>query len=92
MADEKAKIAAVQMAASPNVGANLLETERLVTEAAERGAGLVVLPENFGFMGKLSQDQLALAEDEGDREGPLQSFLAQLARKLGGGILDENHA
>lgn len=80
MADKKPKIAAVQMATGPNVSANLLETERLVAEAAECGAGLVVLPENFAFMGKRDEDQLALGEVEGD--GPLQTFLAQLARKF----------
>ena len=79
MADKKPKIAAVQMATGPNVSANLLETERLVAEAAECGAGLVVLPENFAFMGKRDEDQLALGEVDGD--GPLQTFLAQLARK-----------
>jgi nitrilase len=81
MADKKPKIAAVQMATGPNVSANLLETERLVAEAAECSAGLVVLPENFAFMGKRDEDQLALAEVDGD--GPLQAFLAQLARKYG---------
>ena len=79
MADKKPKIAAVQMATGSNVSANLLETERLVAEAAECGAGLVVLPENFAFMGKRDEDQLALGEVDGD--GPLQTFLAQLARK-----------
>ena len=79
MADKKPKIAAVQMATGPNVSANLLETERLVAEAAECGAGLVVLPENFAFMGKRDGDQLAHSEEDG--KGPLQAFLAQLARK-----------
>jgi predicted amidohydrolase len=79
MADQKNKIAAVQMATGPNVSANLLETERLVAEAAEGGARLVVLPENFAFMGKRDQDQLALAENDGD--GPLQEFLSLIAEK-----------
>ena len=81
MPDKKHKIAAVQMATGPNVSANLLETERLVAEAAESGAGLVVLPENFAFMGKRDQDMLSLKEVDG--EGPLQDFLAQMARKYG---------
>ncbi len=79
MADQKNKIAAVQMATGPNVSANLLETERLVAEAAEGGARLVVLPENFAVMGKRDQDQLALAENDGD--GPLQEFLSLIAEK-----------
>jgi predicted amidohydrolase len=81
MAEKKSKIAAIQMATGPNVSANLLETERLIAEAADAGAGLVVLPENFAFMGKRDQDQLSLREADG--EGPLQDFLSQMARKYG---------
>ncbi len=73
------RIAAVQMATGPNVSANLLEAERLVKEAAEHGAGLVVLPENFAFMGKRDQDVLTLREFDG--EGPLQTYLAKLATR-----------
>ena len=65
------------MASSPNLGANLLEVERLVAEAADNGAGLVVLPENFAFIGEKNTAQLELKEQYGD--GPLQNFLAQLA-------------
>jgi predicted amidohydrolase len=79
MPEKRPRIAAVQMATGPNVSANLLETERLVAEAAEGGAGLVVLPENFAFMGKRDQDLLALREP--DRDGRLQDFLSQLARR-----------
>ena len=81
MTDKRTKIAAVQMATGPNVSANLLETERLLAEAVDTGAGLVVLPENFAFMGKRDEDQLTLRETDG--EGPLQEFLAQMARKYG---------
>jgi nitrilase len=81
MTDKKTRVAAVQMATSPNVSANLLETERLIGEAVENGAGLVVLPENFAFMGKQDQDLLGLREADGN--GPLQDFLAQMARKYG---------
>jgi nitrilase len=69
------------MASGPNVSANLLEVEKLVTEAAEAGAGLVVLPENFAFMGKEDQELLSIKETDG--EGPLQEFLSQLAKRLG---------
>ncbi|MBN2886160.1 MAG: carbon-nitrogen hydrolase family protein [Chromatiaceae bacterium] len=75
------KVGAVQMATGPNVSANLFEAERLVREAAESGARLVVLPENFAFMGKSDQDQLALREADG--EGRLQAFLARVARQFG---------
>jgi nitrilase len=81
MGDEKTKVAAIQMATSPNVSANLLETERLISEAAANGAGLIVLPENFAFMGEADRDLYTLREPQGD--GPLQSFLSQMAKRLG---------
>jgi predicted amidohydrolase len=77
----KPRVAAVQMATGPNVNANLLEVERLIRDAAEAGAGLVVLPENFAFMGRQDRDTLALAEPDGD--GPLQRFLADISARLG---------
>jgi nitrilase len=77
----KLKVGAVQMATGPNVNANLFEAERLIKEAAEGGAGLVVLPENFAFMGKRGEDQLPLREAEGS--GPLQAFLSRVAQQMG---------
>jgi nitrilase len=67
------------MASGPNVGANLLEVERLVSKAAEAGSRLVVLPENFAFMGQTCGEFLSLREIDG--EGPLQEFLSHLARR-----------
>jgi deaminated glutathione amidase len=77
----KMKVGAVQMATGPNVGANLFEAERLVKEAVERGAGMVVLPENFAFMGKRGEDQIPLRESDG--KGPLQDFLSRVAQQNG---------
>ena len=73
------KIAAIQMASGPNVSANLLEAEKLISQAAEQGASLVVLPENFAFMGAREIDMLDVAEADGD--GPIQSFLQQQATR-----------
>jgi nitrilase len=81
MAEKNPKVAAIQMASGPNVSANLLEVERLVTEAAEAGAELIVLPENFAFMGKEDEELLSIKETDG--EGPLQEFLSQLAKRQG---------
>jgi nitrilase len=75
------RAAAVQMATGPSVDSNLIEVERLIRDAAEAGATLVVLPENFAYMGKQDRDQLKIAEAPGD--GPLQSFLSGIASRLG---------
>ncbi|MCU7929430.1 MAG: carbon-nitrogen hydrolase family protein [Candidatus Thiodiazotropha sp. (ex Codakia rugifera)] len=81
MSGKNNKVAAVQMASSPNVSANLLEAERLISGAADSGAGLVVLPENFAFKGEHDRDMLTLCEDVGD--GPLQDFLSRMAKRYG---------
>lgn len=75
------RVAAIQMASGPNVNANLLEAARLLKKAAEAGAKLVVLPENFAIMGMSEFDKVKIREADGD--GPLQEFLAEQAAKLG---------
>ncbi len=69
--------AAVQMTSTDDLRANLHEAGRRVAEAAARGARLVLLPENFAFMGRVDTDKLAIMEDEG--VGPIQDFLAETA-------------
>jgi nitrilase len=76
-----ALIAALQMAAGPQVQANLMEAGRLIKEAAARGAGMVVLPETFAMMGADEADKVKIAETFGD--GPIQTFISQQARKHG---------
>ncbi|MCK4709660.1 MAG: carbon-nitrogen hydrolase family protein [Gammaproteobacteria bacterium] len=67
------------MASGPNVQANLDQAEKLIAEAVEQSAKLIVLPENFSFMGKTEQERMAVAEAEGD--GPVQKFLSEQAKK-----------
>jgi nitrilase len=74
-----ALIAALQMATGPQVQANLMEVGRLIKDAAERGAKLVVLPENFPIMGVQETDKVKVAEVFG--EGVIQSFISQQAKK-----------
>jgi len=81
MSNSDPRVAAVQMTTGPNVSANLQEAERLVRKAADAGAALVVLPENFAFMGRRIQDVLPLRERDGD--GRLQSFLSGAAARYG---------
>lgn len=75
------RIAAIQMASSPQVQANVLEARRLLQDAANKGAALAVLPENFAMMAMHDNDLLTIVEKPGT--GPLQDFLAQQARRLG---------
>jgi predicted amidohydrolase len=74
-------IACIQMASGPNVGANLLEAERLIEQAVSRGAKLVILPENFALMGLSELDKVAACEAEDS--GPMQAFLSMQAAKHG---------
>jgi predicted amidohydrolase len=81
MTDSSPKVAAAQMVSGTSPSANLLEAEKLVREAAHKGAGMVVLPENFAFMGKREQDVVGLREPDGD--GRLQRFLSDVANRYG---------
>ncbi|MCP5328560.1 MAG: carbon-nitrogen hydrolase family protein [Sinobacteraceae bacterium] len=74
-------VAALQMTSGADVAANLAMATQLATEAAAQGARVLVLPENFAFMGRRDADKLAVAEPEG--EGPIQQALAALAQCLG---------
>jgi deaminated glutathione amidase len=83
------KVAAIQMASSPNVLANLTEAERLIGVAAAQDAKVVVLPEYFCIMGTKDTDKVIVREKEGD--GPIQQFLSKMAKKhkiwlIGGSI------
>ncbi|MBU0621897.1 MAG: carbon-nitrogen hydrolase family protein [Gammaproteobacteria bacterium] len=73
------KVAAVQMASGPNVEGNLSEARRLVANAVEQGAKLVVLPEFFAIMGMNEQDKVKVREKPG--EGPIQRFMSETARR-----------
>jgi nitrilase len=71
------RVAAVQMVSGPDVGANLAAAEALVGEAAQRGASLVLLPENFGIMSTSAAAKQAAREPDG--AGPQQHFLSRMA-------------
>ena len=73
------QVASIQMASSPNINANLLEAERMIEEAARKGAELIVLPENFAIMGVHETDKLKEQETPGS--GPIQDFLFRQAQR-----------
>ncbi len=83
------RVAAVQTVSTPDPEQNMRSVERWVREAAHAGAQLVVLPEYWSILGHRDTDKLVHAEQPG--QGPLQSFMAELAREhrvwlLGGTI------
>ena len=69
------------MVSTPERERNLDDAERLIAQAAADGAGLVLLPEYFCFMGHKDADKLTVREPYGD--GPIQRFLAESARRHG---------
>lgn len=73
------RVAALQMVSTPERERNLEDAARLIGEAAQGGAQLVVLPEYFCFMGFRETDKLAMRETYGD--GPVQRFLAEAAHR-----------
>jgi len=75
------EFAAIQLASGPSVNANLLEAGKLIADAANAGAKLVALPENFALMGESEFDKIEQKEVEG--AGPIQDFLANTASKHG---------
>lgn len=72
------RVAVVQMTSTARVETNLAELDTFFAKAKEDGAELLVLPENFAFMGGHEVDKLKVAEAAG--QGPIQNTIRQLAR------------
>ncbi|MSP95662.1 MAG: carbon-nitrogen hydrolase family protein [Betaproteobacteria bacterium] len=78
------RVAAIQMVSAPQVGANLEAAGRLIAAAAAQGAQLVALPEYFCILGQHETDKLGVREKDAGEDGgggPIQSFLAQAAKR-----------
>lgn len=75
------KAAAIQMTSGRDVAANLDAAAKLIGEARTAGADLIVLPENFGYLGAEDRERQAVAESPDG--GPMQDFLAARAREHG---------
>jgi predicted amidohydrolase len=71
--------AAVQMTSTEDRKKNLKSAGRLARQAAERGADLIALPENFAY---LRSEGSRIRFSEG-LDGELGGWLAELARELG---------
>jgi deaminated glutathione amidase len=75
------RVAAVQMVSTADVQANVASATRLINQAVQQGAELIVLPENFAVLDGGPQTQYA--EREGDFAGLLQGTMSTLARTHG---------
>ncbi|MGZ3235854.1 MAG: carbon-nitrogen hydrolase family protein [Burkholderiaceae bacterium] len=73
-----ARIAAVQMVSTPDVKQNIATAQRLIAEAAQQGAQLVLLPEYWPIMGMHETDKVDHAEQLD--VGPIQTFMSDSAR------------
>ena len=73
--------AVLQLKPQGSVAENLLHAQSLLHEAAEAGAQLAVLPENFAYYGQA--DFLAAGRAESDDSGPVRQFLARQAKQHG---------
>ncbi|WP_394781509.1 carbon-nitrogen hydrolase family protein [Undibacterium sp.] len=75
------KVAAIQMVSTPDLQQNMATAKRLMQQAADDGAGLLLLPEYWPIMGMHETDKIALAETP--EQGVIQAFMAEAARSLG---------
>lgn len=82
MSRERLTIAAVQMSSQDDLAKNLSVASARIDEAARRGAGLVVLPENFAFMGTEAQKR-EIAESTDGVAGPIVRALSDAAKRSG---------
>ncbi len=73
-------LAVVQMVSQTDVALNLRRARQLLEQAAEAGARLAVLPENFAAIGH--KDPALLGRTEATGEGPILPWLKRTARDL----------
>ncbi len=75
------RIAAIQMVSGSNVATNLQIASQLINDAVNKGAKLIILPENFALMAMRPKDNIKIGEYYGS--GIIQYFLSQQAKKFG---------
>jgi predicted amidohydrolase len=84
MSEPRFLAACLQLTSKEDVRENLATCARLCAEARQRGAQLVVLPENFAFVGNHEQDKFAVAEEiDPAKPGPIVARLGEIARQEG---------
>lgn len=75
------RVAAIQMCSTDNVAANLSQAKSCIQQAVDKGAKLIILPENFAVMGFHPEDKVKCSEAFG--RGMIQDFLRDEARQQG---------
>jgi len=75
------RVAVLQMNSGADVLTNLQQLRGLLRQAAESGAELAALPENFALLSADPSGRVAIAEDDG--AGPVQDAVADMARQTG---------
>ncbi|MFC1568003.1 carbon-nitrogen hydrolase family protein [Pseudomonadota bacterium] len=73
------RVAVIQLCSNQDQDSNLARTASLIEQAADRKCSLILLPENFSYMGSCDADKSAVAEKQ-DHSSVL-AFLAGQARK-----------
>jgi len=75
------QVAAIQMVSTPDIDGNIAEAEKLLRDAADQGAKVAVLPENFAVLA--TGQMLEAGQKESGDESVIRRFLSEQARKLG---------
>lgn len=78
---QASRVAAIQMVSTHDIAANLEEAARLLKEAADAGASIAVLPENFAVLA--TKQMIGCGRREAEPDNVIRQFLAQKTAELG---------
>lgn len=78
-ASSQSRVAALQMISGNDIAANLASAARLITQAADAGAQLLVLPEAFALFGSGGQRELGVSE--ASAQPRVRDFLSAQAQR-----------
>lgn len=80
MTDQRSiRVACIQLNSGADQLSNLERTTSLLEKCAEQNIDLVLLPENFSFMGSSDSEKLAVAEEQ--NSSSILTYLSDQARK-----------